>query len=830
MAYWDERLFFFLSLALPEDTFSVASFTGIEGISRLYEFDITLVSDNLDIDIDAVLKNTIIFKISKDEKEMIFHGIPAFFELLKEVDNKAYYRTLLVPRIWLSNQQHENQLFLDKSVPEIIEEIFKQAGLTPIDYEFKLTRHYKKWEYICQFRETDLHFISRWMEREGIYYFFEQTDNGEKIIVTDTNSAHRDIPFDKEIYYSPPSALVPVEEEAVQSFVCHQKRLPNKVVLKDYNYRKPSLDIKGEAIIDPQARGTVYLYGEHFKTPEEGNELAKIRAEEIKCRQRLFFGESTCPALRPGYLFKLEDHFRQDFNQKYLVVEIEHRGSQSGLFLSGFDQELSEEEKELSYSNSFVAIPADVQFRPERKTEKPRFYGTMNAKIDAAGDGKYAEIDKWGRYKVRLPFDLKNPGDGKASRWIRMAQPYSGAGFGMHFPLHKGTEVLLTFVDGDPDRPIIASSVPNPETMTPVTEENATRAGLITGGGNQIIMEDKEGGQRVVLSTPSAKTSLFLGAGSDGKAELSTEKTVGIVGKEGVALVTEALATIQSANSASLMAGNLAGKVISAIMPKIIDLADKKLIASHKSFKATHDLVKPVVDALVKAAVSLVSAKIAKDSGVIGAFKGASNPGACLVTSPAFTTSFLNLDAQKPDIMICSTSGDIGIDAANNISLMAQHVSLGYEKILLGGTKQLLLFIPRFCSIFMTPGKLEFSALENEINLNGKKDELEINIKKKIKEKTKEIELEAVEKAYIHTKDKSSNLTIKKGEIEQKANKKVEVKTKSCSMEMDNNKIIQKAKQKIQHKVGGNYVRITNQIKLRAATTVRVNGKKIDLG
>jgi type VI secretion system secreted protein VgrG len=516
MAYQEERRFTFQSHVLPEETFSVVSFKGIEGISRLYEFDITLVSDDPDIDIGAVLKNGITFKILHEDVEEVFHGIPAFFELLREVDEKVFYRTLLVPRLWMSDQEHENQLFLDKSVPDVIEEIFKQAGLSSADYDFKLTGSYRSWEYICQYRETDFNFISRWMEREGIYYFFQQTDAGEKIIVTDKSMVHEDIATDSTIYYSPPSALLPTEEEAIEELVCRQTRLPKKVVLKDYNYRKPSLEMTGEAMVDPNSRATVYIYGEHFKTPEEGNALARIRAEEILCREKVFFGQSTAPALRSGFLFTLEDHYRDSCNQKYLILEVEHEGRQTGYMVSGFEEMMSEEEEELVYRNRFMAIPADIQFRPERRAEKPRFYGTMNARIDASGDGKYAEIDEWGRYKVILPFDMTGKGGGKASRWIRMAQPYAGAGFGMHFPLHKGTEVLLTFIDGDPDRPIISVSVPNPETQSPVTGENQTQCVIRTGGGNQIRIEDKDGKQQMRIECPTENSYVRAGA-QDGK-------------------------------------------------------------------------------------------------------------------------------------------------------------------------------------------------------------------------------------------------------------------------------------------------------------------------
>jgi type VI secretion system secreted protein VgrG len=165
-----------------------------------------------------------------------------------------------------------------------------------------------------------------------------------------------------------------------------------------------------------------------------------------------------------------------------------------------------------TYLNEFDCIPSDDVFRPERRTPWPAIFGFLNAKVDAAGAGDYAEIDDQGRYKVKLPFDMSDKKDGKASRFIRMAQPYAGANMGMHFPLHKNTEVLLSFVDGDVDRPIIASAVPNAESAPPVTSGNQSQCAIHTGGGNKLVIEDTAGNERIKLSTPHSKTVFQLGA------------------------------------------------------------------------------------------------------------------------------------------------------------------------------------------------------------------------------------------------------------------------------------------------------------------------------
>lgn len=511
--YQAQKEYSFVSGAYPADTFLVARFTGTEGISRLYEFDITLACEDPEIDSRAMLQNTATFSITVSDAEIPVHGMLAGFEQLQEIDETVFYRAVLVPRLWQTSLYHENQLFLDKSVPEIIEEILNQAGLTSNDYDLRLTGSYDPWEYICQFRETDFNFISRWMEREGIYYYFEQSDGMDKVIITDSSTSHEDVSGESAIPYLPPSGQVPAEEDCVHVFTCRQQMLPARVMLKDYNYRKPTLDLKGEADVDADiGRGTVYIYGEHFKTPEAGNALAAIRAGEYLCRERLFFGEGTAANLCPGFLFELTDHYRDSYNQRYLVTELTHEGKTARFLFAGERSPNAPEEGGTGYNNRFTLIPAQVQFRPERQAAKPRFYGSMNATIDAAGDGQYAEIDDEGRYKVILPFDQSGNSAGKASRWIRMAQPYAGANYGMHFPLHKGTEVLLTFVDGDPDRPIISGSVPNPDTMSPVTGGNQTRSVIRTGGKNEIALEDTDGGQLIKMSTPTENTFFRMGA------------------------------------------------------------------------------------------------------------------------------------------------------------------------------------------------------------------------------------------------------------------------------------------------------------------------------
>ncbi|HQH79500.1 MAG TPA: type VI secretion system tip protein TssI/VgrG, partial [Synergistaceae bacterium] len=507
----------FSSDAVAAGTFGVVRFRGEEGLSRCYRFEILLVSEEAELDLRALLANPAKFTIHRETGgDVVFHGLPVSFEQLQEVGKAIFYRMVMAPKLWRLSLTKHNQVFLDKTVPEIIAACLKDGGLTELDYELRLQKDYPTWEYVCQYGESHLDFVSRWLEREGMYYYFEEGVAGEKVIITDSRIAHTTMSQGAELTYLPPSGLeAGHRDEVISAFFCRQQLLPKTVVLKDYNYRRPSLELTATAEVHPEGHGEVYSYGEHFRTPEEGSALAKIRAEEIRCWERRFDGESSVPYLRPGYIFHLQDHYRGSFNQAYLTVRLAHEGNQAGYMLAGLGGELADGERETYYRNSFTALPAEAQFRPERKTPKALFHGFLNARIDAASSGQYAELDDQGRYKIILPFDNSGRKDGKASAWVRMMQPYAGADHGMHFPLHKGTEVMLAFIDGDPDRPVIAGAVPNPETPSLVNTDNQTKARLVSASGNEFHMEDQAGKERILLNSPNTQTFVRLGQPND---------------------------------------------------------------------------------------------------------------------------------------------------------------------------------------------------------------------------------------------------------------------------------------------------------------------------
>ena len=506
-----EQITFTFALAgtQKDEIFQVLTFTGDEGISRLYEFNIELLSDNADADIDAILQQPATLTLSQGDDVRIIQGIISHFDAVRQINNQVLYKARLVPRLWELSLYHTNEVYLDMTVPEIIEAVLAEGGFESVDYDIAdLQGDYKKWAYKCQYGETHLDFISRLMERDGIYYYFTEGDVGEKIVFCDQMTMQEALP-EAAVQYSAASSLeINTLPNTVNSFVSQQKRLPYRVMLKDYNDDKPSVDVKGEAIIDGGANKSseIYVWGQNIETPEEGEQLAQVRAEQILAGKKVFHGESSVNRLIPGYFFTLQGHFRSACNQDYCLVSLHHQGTDRRLVDGANGGQAP------AYSNELTAQPADVQYRPALETPRPEIHGVLNAYVDSEGDGHYAEIDEEGRYRILLPFDRIDRDGGKASHWIRMSQPFAGENQGMHFPLRKGTEVLLTFVGGDPDRPVIAGSMPNAGAPSVINAENHTNSLIQTKAGNRIELEDKDGKNRIKFETPQNGTYMHLGA------------------------------------------------------------------------------------------------------------------------------------------------------------------------------------------------------------------------------------------------------------------------------------------------------------------------------
>jgi type VI secretion system secreted protein VgrG len=505
---------------LAVDKLQIVSLKGREQISRLFQFELDLVSSDPDIDFADVVNKPATLTMLRIDQEVKLCGIIADFQAGGKTADWVAYRAVFVPRIWVLTLNYQSRIFQNVSVQDIITQVLKDAGFAPKDFRFSLNGKYKPREYCVQYRETDLDFISRLMEYEGMYYFFEQGPSFETLMITDDKSGSAPIEGDADIAYHTGGAMEPDKsEETISDFICRERLVTGKVVLKDYNYRTPQVNVQGDSQLNQDMPGTYYEYGQHVKDASEAKSLAKVRNEEIECVRRLFTGKSDCMGFRAGYKFTLEEHYRSGIDGDYLFVEVHHVGSQGG----GLSTPMGGE-KAPTYSNEFVCIPADVQYRPPRVTPEPKVSGIMTAKVETAG-GQYAYLDDEGRYRVKMPFDLSGTGSGKASRAIRLAQPYTGTGYGMHFPVLEGAEIVWACIDGNVDRPIGLATAPNPTEKSPVVAQNKSQNVIRTAAGNELVMEDKANDTCISLKTTDANTLLL--DDKDDKIELvTTQKNV----------------------------------------------------------------------------------------------------------------------------------------------------------------------------------------------------------------------------------------------------------------------------------------------------------------
>lgn len=503
-------------MRLESDVFGedleVRELDGREALNQLFDFEIHAVSrEGVAIDVGEVVSKpvSIVFEVDDAMVDGVRKGEAAWREVrriqgivcecedLLFADERAAYRVRVVPHLWLSLLVETVDIYMDLTVPQIIAEKLKRLGLIEKeDFRFDLYSSYPTREFVVQYKETDLAFISRLCEHYGIAFSFEHTEAHDVVVFTDTNESLGEITD---------GGLAPFvlrgQRLGVFELASSLRMVPRSFVERDYNYRSPGSDLTATAEMTDGFVGGIVEYGGHFKDEAEGKWLAEIRKQEHRARRKVFRGAGSDPRLGAGLRFELEGHPHGDV--KLLVTEVHHHARQGTLHggEAGAD----------GYENEFSALSVKVPFRPARVTPRPYIHGLLNGVIDGTDD-TYGAVDDQGRYLVRFIFDTSAPGERQASRPIRMMQPHSGAGYGMHFPLRVGTEVLIAFVGGDPDRPVIAGTIPNPQTDSPVKAENHTKNVIRTGGGNEIDIDDTDQEQRIKISTPRAEACLQLGS------------------------------------------------------------------------------------------------------------------------------------------------------------------------------------------------------------------------------------------------------------------------------------------------------------------------------
>lgn len=470
--------------------------SGREAISQPYAYRIGFRSDRAIAAADVIGERARA-TVTTEAGELAVSGVVIEFIAGDPLGDQGHVYTVVVaPRLRMLDLSRQNQIYGSTSkvsVKDIIQKELEGSlaanhGHITIEHELNLSASYREREFIVQYSESDLAFLSRWCEASGIFYFFKQSDDGETVVFGDSNVAFVEASL-AQLPYRHGRDAITTSQSAVTSFGFVARPVSKTVVLREYNPEKPALLLRSTAEVSDGKTGTVIEYGQHFLEPEEGDQLARVRAEELACRAKVFRGVSNAPQLRPGVFFSLNGH--PDLDERYLVISVEHDVSTPSPVGYGAAEAVAGQ----PYGNRFEAILLSVPFRPARTTPRPLAAGLFNAFVDGEADGSRAEVDGQGRYKVRLRYDEGESADGKASEYLRKAEPYAGPGdTGMHFPLLKGTEVVLCCVNGDIDRPIIVGAVPNPLTPNVVSKANRTLNRFRSPSGTLFEMNDGSAG------------------------------------------------------------------------------------------------------------------------------------------------------------------------------------------------------------------------------------------------------------------------------------------------------------------------------------------------
>jgi type VI secretion system secreted protein VgrG len=479
---------------LGDDALLLDSFTGVERVSQPFRFVLRLLSPDANIDMQALLTKPAVISFNMTEEiERHVHGHIVRISLLEcGEDGMAAYEAEMAPWLWFLNRFSDCRIFQNKTVPAIVEQVFRDRGFS--DYQLKLQGSFPQREYVVQYRETDFNFVSRLLEDEGIFYYFEQSQDKHTLVLANDNSVLAPcLNKPQARYLATTGSSQP--EDTVVSLETEFKTHTGTASLTDYDFEKPGTSLY--ATLAGKLPGEDYDYPGKYKTKDDGARYSRIRLEEREVALTTVHGASNCMGFECGYKFTLTDHFRDSANTTYMITALEHKARNASY--RGGHQDPFE------YSHRFEAIPASTPYRPPRTARKPAIHGSQTAVV-AGKPGEEIWTDKYGRVKVQFFWDRQGKSDENSSCWIRVAQGWAGKGWGMMYIPRIGQEVVVTFLEGDPDRPIIAGSVYNADLITPYPlPDEQTKSGVKSmsskggGGFNEIRFEDKKGGEQVFV-------------------------------------------------------------------------------------------------------------------------------------------------------------------------------------------------------------------------------------------------------------------------------------------------------------------------------------------
>jgi type VI secretion system secreted protein VgrG len=485
--------------------------TGREGLGEVFSYDVDLVSDDLSCSLDDLLGQPMAVHFGLDDGSVRhFHGIVSEIELFDHVRPRALYRVRLRP--WLSLLAHTTncRIFQHQSIPDIIKKIFRDRGFT--DFEDALSEDYPKAEYIVQYRESDLNFVTRLMEHAGIYYYFRHTADAHTLVLADSSSAHKRTPGCEQLPFRPPDENRKQGGDCIDEWRLYRRITPGAMALRDFDFEKPNADLTAKLSTPKnhaRADSEIYEYPGSYIVRRHGETQAKVRLQQRQEPFERAEGHTNARAFTTGALFELGDHPRDDQNCEHLIAF-------TRISLSGHQLQSGAQDSGSLFSCGFSVIDSRIPFRTQSSARKPVVEGPQTA-IVVGQSGEEIWTDKYGRVKVQFHWDRKGGHDENSSCWVRVSQAWAGANWGsIHVP-RIGQEVIVDFLEGDPDRPIITGRVYNANNMPPYDlPGNQTQSGIKSrsskGGGpanaNEIRFEDLKGSEEFYVQAEKDMNAL----------------------------------------------------------------------------------------------------------------------------------------------------------------------------------------------------------------------------------------------------------------------------------------------------------------------------------
>ena len=484
----DKQIYLYVTTPADEDgrKFDLMKIQGEEQISGLFRYTLMLRSEDGNVDFKKMVGQpiTVTIEMYNGSKRYINGIVSRFMQGAFDGNITTYYAEIR-PWLWQLTLTSNSKIFQNQSVLDIIKEVFSDSGFT--DFEEKTIRSYPPREYCVQYQETAFTFVSRLMEDEGIFYFFKHEDGKHTLVIADDLDAHEPCPGLEYARMRYASLQDRTDDIFIIDCTLEQQMIPNKYATEDFNFETPHSDLL--TTVDGKEKGKfrIYEYPGNYGVTGDGEKISDKRIEMYELPQKILKGEGFCRAFIAGYKFDLEEHERQDMNISYVLKQLSVNADQD------------------EYRNTFEAFPADVPFRPARTAAKPKIVGTQTA-IVVGKSGEEIWTDQYGRVKVQFHWDQEGKKNENSSCWVRVTQTWAGKGWGTLFIPRIGAEVIVSFLEGDPDRPIITGTVYNASQTVPYNlpaektkSTMKTNSSLGGKGFNEIRFEDKKGKEEIYL-------------------------------------------------------------------------------------------------------------------------------------------------------------------------------------------------------------------------------------------------------------------------------------------------------------------------------------------